>query len=46
MGAGQGETRCTVIEVRRLPGIHVVAGRAIMIEISRRVVRFVSIGKC
>lgn len=46
MGAGQGEACGTVIEVCRLPGIHVVTSRAIMIEISRRVVRLVCLGKC
>lgn len=35
-----------MIEVRRLPGIHVVASRAIVIEISRRVVGFIGISKC
>lgn len=45
MGAGQSETCRTMIEIRRLPGVHVVAGRAVVIKIPGCVIGFISVCK-
>lgn len=43
--AGQSKTRRIVIEVRRLPCIHVMASRAVVIKIAGRVIRLVCVSK-